>query len=114
MTPRLQAVVEIGPNPLNDNWNIFDISPNAFEDQGVFGSEFYDVECILENLEVDERNDSGGPLAEQVRAALLDMAEYVQFCGKLPRRRMFTFALPGENVNLDVNVIPSDSMEDME
>lgn len=118
-TIRLQATVEVGPNENNRNWQVFEISPDAFEDQERFDEELYEVEEVLETLERNkdmefERNDSGGPLADQVRKALLDMSSYVDTNGTLPPRKMFVFALPGENENLDVNVIPSDSMEDME
>lgn len=116
---RLQARVEIGPSEAQTTWEIYEISPDAFEDHQLFSEEFYEVESRLVNLEVDEygdtcHNDSGGPLHTQVQKALEDMRVHVQMTGELPKRKSFVFALPRENDYVDVEVIPSDAAEDLE
>jgi len=116
---RLQARVEIGPSEAQTTWEIYEISPDAFEDYSLFDAELYEVESRLINLEVGEdgetfNNDPGGPLHTQVRKALDDMRLQARLTGELPKRKSFVFALPGENNNVDVDIIPSDAAEDME
>lgn len=116
---RLQARIEIGPSEQQPTWEIYEISPDAFEDYRLFSEEFYEVESRLVNLEVDEygdtcHNDSGGPLHTQVQEALEDMRLQVRLTGELPKRKNFVFALPGDNNNVDVDIIPSDAAEDLE
>lgn len=110
---RPQVTVEIGPNVHDNNWKVYELSPDAFEDAKVFEAEWEEIEGYLDELDDGQGNDSGGPLARQVRLALWDLhARRLQ--GKEPSLRMFVFALPGENNNVDVNLIPSNALEDME
>jgi len=116
---RLQARVEIGPSEAQPTWEIYEISPDAFEDHQLFSEEFYEVESRLVNLEVDadgdpDFNDYRSPLHTCVREALGDMLAHVQVTGELPKRKSFVFSLPGENNNVDVEIIPSDAAEDLE
>jgi 6-phosphogluconolactonase/glucosamine-6-phosphate isomerase/deaminase len=116
---RLQARVEIGPSEAQSTWEIYEISPDAFEDYCLFDAEMHEVESRLVILEIGEdgdifHNDPGGPLHTQVRKALEDMRLHNRQTGELPKRKSFVFALPGENNNVDVDIIPSDAAEDME
>lgn len=94
--PRMQAVIELGPftgSPYA-NWGVYELSPNAFEDQEVFAQELEEIDSVL--VGVDTGDSPYGPFTAQMRRFLNDAQQRIEDGEAGPLRTSMTLPYDGD------------------
>ena len=115
---RVLAVIELGPfqgSPYS-NWGVYEVSPDAFEDQAVWESDLAPIKDVLE--EVDTGDSPMGTFIDQLEDALTSAFEHLDSLDIPPgetREVRKDFVLPYDQAHRELRdqglEVPKDSID---
>lgn len=117
--PRIQAIVEIGPHQGSPyaNWGVYEIGPDAFEDQQQFELDCAEMKEVLDDVDTGE--SPFGSFISQIQRYMLDAAAEIDAAierdPKLQASRRRDFVFPYDQAHRELRdqelEVPEGSMD---